>query len=341
MAIDPYHEWLGIPPEEQPPNHYRLLGIKLYEASQDVIANAADRQMIFVRQFQIGKHQEESQRLLNEIAAAKICLLNPTSKAIYDEGLWGDLVAQPPPAPVMLSAESSPIAARAAKQLHPHALKIFGFIAVPIVSLTMGWVILQQMSPGSHAPDVAASTSLAQNAMSGKIHPTGQEDPFELKPDFIVVPPESVPQAPAHRLPEFEEPPVEASVEPPPPPLSSRVEQIIALKQQHNAALLSNNLSVAIQTTEQLAMLEETDSLSAKLETLKAFQGKTDPSLLVEHCISVLDTAVEQGNKLVAQRAAELALLTARQSDDSALVRRATLGVLKAQKISQPEGVTP
>ena len=26
--FDPYYKWLGIPPEEQPPNHYRLLGIQ-------------------------------------------------------------------------------------------------------------------------------------------------------------------------------------------------------------------------------------------------------------------------------------------------------------------------
>jgi hypothetical protein len=26
-GFDPYHVWLGIPPHEQPPNHYRLLGI--------------------------------------------------------------------------------------------------------------------------------------------------------------------------------------------------------------------------------------------------------------------------------------------------------------------------
>ena len=27
MAFDPYHIWLGIPPEDQPPSHYRLLAI--------------------------------------------------------------------------------------------------------------------------------------------------------------------------------------------------------------------------------------------------------------------------------------------------------------------------
>ena len=27
-AFDPYHQWLGIPPEQQPPDHYALLGLK-------------------------------------------------------------------------------------------------------------------------------------------------------------------------------------------------------------------------------------------------------------------------------------------------------------------------
>jgi hypothetical protein len=29
--IDPYHLWLGIPRERQPPNHYTLLGVELFE----------------------------------------------------------------------------------------------------------------------------------------------------------------------------------------------------------------------------------------------------------------------------------------------------------------------
>ncbi len=29
--FDPYHKWLGIPPDEQPANHYRLLGLELFE----------------------------------------------------------------------------------------------------------------------------------------------------------------------------------------------------------------------------------------------------------------------------------------------------------------------
>jgi hypothetical protein len=74
-AFDPYHQWLGIGPEDQPPNHYRLLGIPLFEADRDVIANAATRQMAHLRTFALGRHSDLSQTLLNEVAAAKLRLL--------------------------------------------------------------------------------------------------------------------------------------------------------------------------------------------------------------------------------------------------------------------------
>ena len=83
--FDPYHQWLGIPASEQPPHHYRLLGIPPFEESPAVIENAADRQMAHLRTFQTGKHAAESQRLLNEVAAAKLCLLNPEKKTMYDQ----------------------------------------------------------------------------------------------------------------------------------------------------------------------------------------------------------------------------------------------------------------
>ena len=39
--FDPYYTWLGIPPPQQPPHHYRLLGVELFEGSPDVIERAA------------------------------------------------------------------------------------------------------------------------------------------------------------------------------------------------------------------------------------------------------------------------------------------------------------
>ena len=83
----------GIPPEEQPANHYRLLSIRLFETSGDVIDNAADRQMAHLRHVPSGKHGDLSQRLLNEVAAARICLLDPKKRAAYDQQLRAKLAA--------------------------------------------------------------------------------------------------------------------------------------------------------------------------------------------------------------------------------------------------------
>jgi hypothetical protein len=113
--FDPYRKWLGIPPEEQPPDHYRLLGIAPLESDPDVIENAADRQMAHVRRYQSGRYSEHSQRVLNELSAAKVCLLDPARKADYDNHLRENLLlgsmakAPPPAAPPM--AAGPPMAA--------------------------------------------------------------------------------------------------------------------------------------------------------------------------------------------------------------------------------------
>jgi hypothetical protein len=86
-SFDPYHKWLGISPKDQPPNHYRLLGIDVFEADPDVIASAADQRMAHVRAFQTGRHSALSQEILNEIAGARVCLLNAQRKAAYDRRL--------------------------------------------------------------------------------------------------------------------------------------------------------------------------------------------------------------------------------------------------------------
>lgn len=87
--FDPYHKWLGITPAEHPPTHYRLLGIAPFETDTDVISHAADQRMAHVRAFQSGPLANLSQRLLNEIAQARVTLLNPEQKSRYDASLQG------------------------------------------------------------------------------------------------------------------------------------------------------------------------------------------------------------------------------------------------------------
>jgi len=94
--FDPYYQWLGIPPKDQPPNHYRLLGIEQFEENVDVISRAADRQIAHVRTFQSGPQGRESQELLNKIAQAYGCLLDPNKKSKYDAQLRKMLEADQP-----------------------------------------------------------------------------------------------------------------------------------------------------------------------------------------------------------------------------------------------------
>lgn len=85
--FDPYHRWLGIPKSDRPANHYRLLGIPLFESNSDVIESAADRQMAHVRLSANGPRSDFAQQILNEIATARVCLLNSVSKVNYDQQL--------------------------------------------------------------------------------------------------------------------------------------------------------------------------------------------------------------------------------------------------------------
>ena len=113
-TLDYYHHWLGIAPEEQPPSHYRLLGLRAFESDPSVISNAADRQMQHIKRFQNGPHRLATQKLMNELSAARLCLLKSDAKREYDRqlrDLLPPVAAQPLPPPVAAKAtELGPIA---------------------------------------------------------------------------------------------------------------------------------------------------------------------------------------------------------------------------------------
>jgi len=109
-GLDPYYLWLGIPPEEQPPNHYRLLGLRLFEENQAVIEAAARRQSVFLKTFLVGQHGKLAVRLLAEVEEASTCLSGGHARAAYDVGLRASLKASAAPA-----AEDQPKASRPAK----------------------------------------------------------------------------------------------------------------------------------------------------------------------------------------------------------------------------------
>ncbi len=155
--FDPYYKWLGIPPAEQPPNHYRLLGLTLYEADGDVISSAADARMIHLRSFQTGQYSNESQKLLNEVAAARICLLKPEKKAAYDTALRQRLQ----PAAAALPAVQIPTPQRPVAQL-PHAQLPFSPTAAFHAAAPM-----PAAAPTAAAPVPTEETAVPQAAAEG------------------------------------------------------------------------------------------------------------------------------------------------------------------------------
>lgn len=71
--LNPYVEWLGLPPTTAP-NYFELLGLKVGEIDPAKAIVAADRQIARVRAIRPGVHAREWSALLDELQAAKNCL---------------------------------------------------------------------------------------------------------------------------------------------------------------------------------------------------------------------------------------------------------------------------
>ena len=88
MPKDFYTQWLGLPPGPRPPDHYTLLGLKLYERDRGAIRRAAERQSKRLRERQHDGHLAgQAESLLDKIARAASVLQDPTRKAKYDARL--------------------------------------------------------------------------------------------------------------------------------------------------------------------------------------------------------------------------------------------------------------
>lgn len=143
--FNPYLKWLGI--RSDAPNHYQLLGIEAYESDADVIVAAADRQMAHVRRYQNGPYSAQSQALLNELAAAKICLLNGDQKLAYDVGL---------------AAAELPVAAALRPKQSRRWLALSSVPAIAAV-LGVGWFVWD-LRPEPDLPGKFASSESSQPA---------------------------------------------------------------------------------------------------------------------------------------------------------------------------------
>ena len=56
--FDPYWEWLEIPPEDQPPTYYRLLGLEDFEDDLATIDDAAKQRTAYLHPMASGPNRE-------------------------------------------------------------------------------------------------------------------------------------------------------------------------------------------------------------------------------------------------------------------------------------------
>jgi hypothetical protein len=173
QAFDPYYNWLGIPEADQPPNYYRLLGLAPLEANPTVIEHAADRVMIHLRTFAAGPHGKDSQRLLNEVATARVCLLDAVRKGRYDADLQARLGLAPtasatrmPPMPRAVGVANLPKAAALPTMQSPESR------GVPVAAIAEAPVIAVNRA----APAVGGAAAAPRKVAPGR------------KPDEIVNP---------------------------------------------------------------------------------------------------------------------------------------------------------
>ena len=195
--FDPYYTWLGIRPEEQPANHYRLLGLKEFEDSAETIQNATDRQMAHLRTFQGGKHSDLSQKLLNEVAAAKLCLLVAEKKAAYDAGLRQQL--QPEDAALNdLAAAIEPFSAThhfAPKSAAPWGTIITLVVAAAVVAAGLvAWL----GGPGKKEKSGAAASPVVEQTRAVATPDATPPPPPSPQPPVPPPSPVSLPQPARH-----------------------------------------------------------------------------------------------------------------------------------------------
>ncbi len=190
-AFDPYYRWLGIPPKDQPPNHYRLLSLEQFEANPGVIEAAADRQMGHLRTYQAGPHSDLSQKLLNEVASAKVCLLNPAKKAEYNAQLREQLPttgpAIPPPIDPDLADAIHRAAAPGAGRV-PRALRRRSFAAVLAAAFTLGGAILLVavallVRRGGESEEAASGGGKTKAVPASEDPSEKSVPPFDIVPD--------------------------------------------------------------------------------------------------------------------------------------------------------------
>jgi hypothetical protein len=85
--LDVYRDWLGITETARPLNYYQLLRLKPFEDNTEQVRAHYRKMNAHVRKYAAGEFADASQKLLNELAKAMLCLTDVQRKREYDATL--------------------------------------------------------------------------------------------------------------------------------------------------------------------------------------------------------------------------------------------------------------
>ena len=172
-SFDPYYRWLGIPPKDQPANHYRLLGIDLFESNPEVIRDGAGTADGTRADLPVGAAlcavADDPQRTGR--GAAKASLIDPERKTDTTPSFVRRDAAQPkPPPPSCPAPDGAACASGAGKAVErrrfrprqvDHAdarrwLVVGGVGALAVVLVVAIWAATSSRDRGDAGPQVSA-----------------------------------------------------------------------------------------------------------------------------------------------------------------------------------------
>src|SRR5947209_7817279 len=99
--------WLGIPPNQWPPDHYTLLGLPPGEQDIDRIERQVQQRLELVRRYQLA-NPEPATEAMNRLAQAFVCLSDPQARSAYNQALFGSMQPE--------AAVSAPVETATAQQ---------------------------------------------------------------------------------------------------------------------------------------------------------------------------------------------------------------------------------
>jgi hypothetical protein len=113
MGQDFYTQWLGIAPGPRPPDYYTLLGLERFCQDVEAIESATRARLTRLDEFAMHPDRDTRdavQDMMNEVARARVCLVNPAKRMAYDQQLRGGAAA--PAGAAQAAAASAPAAPR-------------------------------------------------------------------------------------------------------------------------------------------------------------------------------------------------------------------------------------